>query len=154
PIGTIDADGHICGGHMQYERWYPTAITLANGKIVVIGGRDSEGNGDATPELYTPWSGWKALHEATSSVIQNDWFYRRAWVDSDGKINMFEANGPAAKVMVMDPSGNGSISIVGELPFATTQADPAIMFAQNKVLVLAANGDAWIMDMTGEVPTF
>ncbi len=54
---------------MQYERWYPTAVTLANGKIVVIGGRDGEGIGDGTPELYTPWSGWKALGPVQPATV-------------------------------------------------------------------------------------
>ncbi len=53
PVGTVEGD-HICGGHMQFERWYPTAITLANGKIVVLGGQDGQGVGVGTPELYTP----------------------------------------------------------------------------------------------------
>ncbi len=70
---------------------------------------------------------------------------------------MFEANGTAAnpgKVMVMDPSGDGRIAVVGTLPFVASQPDPAIMFEQNKVLILADNGDAWVMDMSGDTPTF
>src|SRR5262245_25610080 len=156
PIGTVEGD-HICGGHMQFERWYPTAITLANGKIVVLGGQDGLGVGVGTPELYTPFSGWRTLDGATSDVIKNDWWYPRAWLDADGKINIFEATSTPAqpgKVMLMDPSGDGQISVVGTVPFETSWTNPAIMYEQNKVLALANNGDAWIMDMSGDVPTF
>ena len=62
--------------------------------------------------------------------------------------------GQPANVMLMDPSGDGQVSVVGSLPFETSEANPAIMYEQNKVLVLANNGDAWIMDMSGDAPTF
>jgi len=156
PIGTVEGD-HICGGHMQFERWYPTAVTLANGKIVVMGGRDGTGDGVGTPELYTPFSGWRTLDGATSEVIKNDWDYPRAWLDSDGMINCFESTSTAAqpgKLMLMDPSGDGRVTVVGTVPFVTSNANPAIMYDENKVLALANNGDAWIMDMSGNVPTF
>src|SRR5262245_36362199 len=156
PIGTVEGD-HICGGHMQFERWYPTAVTLANGKIVVMGGRDGTGDGVGTPELYTPFSGWRTLDGATSEVIKNDWDYPRAWLDSDGMINCFESTSTAAqpgKLLLMDPSGDGRVTVVGTLPVVTSSANPAIMFEQNKVLAVANNGDAWIMDMSGAVPTF
>ncbi len=155
-VGEVHGD-HICGGHMQFERWYPTAITLANGKIVVLGGQDGHGVGVGTPELYTPFSGWRTLDGATSDVIKNDWWYPRAWLDADGKVNIFEATSTAAqpgKVMLMDPSGDGQVTVVGNLPFETSEANPAIMYEQNKVLALANNGDAWIMDMSGDAPTF
>src|SRR5262245_40340220 len=156
PIGTVEGD-HICGGHMQFERWYPTAVTLANGKIVVMGGRDGTGDGVGTPELYTPFSGWRTLDGATSEVIKNDWDYPRAWLDSDGMINCFESTSTAAqpgKLLLMDPSGDGRVTVVGTLPVVTSNANPAIMYDENKVLALANNGDAWIMDMSGNVPTF
>ena len=142
---------------MQFERWYPTAVTLANGKIVLMGGQNGHGGGVGTPELYTPHSGWRTLDGATSSIIANHWWYPRAWLDADGKINIFEVMVPAgqpAKVMLMDPSGDGQVTVVGSLPFETSEANPAIMYEQNKVLVLANNGDAWIMDMSGDAPTF
>ena len=129
-VGEVH-DDHICGGHMQFERWYPTAITLASGKIVVLGGRDGDGTGVGTPELYTPHSGWRTLDGATSDVIANDWWYPRAWLDSDGMINMFAANATVAqagKVMLMDASGDGSIAVAANLPFAASQASPGIMY--------------------------
>ena len=122
-----------------------------------MGGQNGDGGGVGTPELYTPHSGWRTLDGATSDVITNHWWYPRAWLDADGKINIFEAMVPAgqpANVMLMDPSGDGQVSVVGSLPFETSEANPAIMYEQNKVLVLANNGDAWIMDMSGDAPTF
>jgi hypothetical protein len=155
-VGEVHGD-HICGGHMQFERWYPTAVTLASGKIVVLGGQGGNGVGVGTPELYTPYSGWRTLDGATSDVIRNDWWYPRAWLDADGKINIFEATSTTAqpgKVMLMDPSGDGQVAVVGTVPFETSGANPAIMYEPNKVLALANNGDAWIMDTSGDAPSF
>jgi hypothetical protein len=55
-----DSVSPLADGPMSYERWYPTAIELANGKILILGGIDMDGNGnDGVPELYTPYGGWK-----------------------------------------------------------------------------------------------
>jgi hypothetical protein len=57
-------------------------------------------------------------------------------------------------IHVIDPSGDGRITTVGNLPFQTNNALPAIMFEQDKVLILGADGSAWIMDISGDVPSF
>ena len=56
--------------------------------------------------------------------------------------------------MVMDPSGNGTLTKVAELPFTTKPSLPAIKFAADKVLMLDDKGGAWVMDMSGDKPTF
>ena len=59
---------HVVAGRTdaRIERWYPTVVELANGKILVLGGRDMDGVGVGTPELYTPGEGWKPLTGAYS----------------------------------------------------------------------------------------
>ena len=54
----------------------------------------------------------------------------------------------------MDASGNGTVRVVGRTPFAQSDTLPAIMYDTDKVLTLDTRGDAWIMDMSGPVPTF
>ncbi len=143
-------------GDMAYQRWYPTAIHLANGKILMVGGRDGNGQGVGMPELYTPGIGWKSLTGAYSPDIAADWWYPRTWLNSDGKVVMFGTEGVNKNftVMVMDPSGNGMLNVVGPLPFQTSNNLPAIKYEKDKVLVLAVDGSAWIMDISGEVPSF
>ncbi len=137
-------------GDMAYARWYGTPVTLSNGKILQLGGKDGAGLGVGVPELYTPGIGWKTLGGAQSAVIANDWYYPRAWLASDGRVVLLQN----ANVAVMDPSGNGSLRIVGATPFAEAYTLPSIMFDKDKVLSLDARGNAWVMDMSGPVPTF
>ena len=56
-------------GPMSYQRWYPTVVELANGKVLILGGCDMTGKGVGMPELYTPGAGWKSLTGAYSSAI-------------------------------------------------------------------------------------
>jgi Bacterial lectin/Galactose oxidase-like, Early set domain/RTX calcium-binding nonapeptide repeat (4 copies) len=144
-------------GPMRYQRWYPTVVELANGKVLILGGCDMTGQGVGMPELYTPGAGWKSLTGAYSSVIAKDWSYPRAWLAPNGKVFLFDANSTAgnpADVMVMDPSGNGTLTKVADLPFTTGWQLPSIKFASDKVLILDNQGGAWVMDMSGDVPTF
>ena len=146
-------------GDMAYQRWYPTAINLANGKVLIVGGKDGAGNGVGTPELYTPDVGWKSLTGAYSADIGQNWWYPRTWLNSDGDVILFGTGGggtgPAAfDVFTMDPSGNGSIEKVATLPFEAHRSLSAIMFETDKVLLLGGDGSTWIMDISGEQPTF
>lgn len=57
---------------MFYKRWYPTLVTLANGEMAVLGGREERSTPSspalyaATPEVYTPGTGWRTLTNATN----------------------------------------------------------------------------------------
>ena len=137
-------------GDMEYARWYGTPVTLSNGKILQLGGKNGAGAGVGVPELYTPGMGWKVLPGAQSAIVANDWWYPRAWLASDGRVVLLQN----ANVAVMDGSGNGTIRVVGATPFAQSDTLPSIMFDKDKVLTLDARGNAWVMDMSGPVPTF
>jgi len=144
-------------GDMAYARWYPTTISLANGKIIMLGGKDINGKGVGTPELYTPDVGWKTLTGAYSAEVAKDWWYPRTFLNGDGNVVLFGTTNDAGArytVQIMDPSGNGSIKTIGQLPFETAAGMPAIMFDQNKTLIIGADGGAWIMDIGGDAPTF
>ncbi len=137
-------------GPMSYQRWYPTVVELANGKVLVLGGCDMTGAGVGMPELYTPGVGWKSLTGANSKAISDAWFYPRAWLEPNGKVLLFTGAG----VLALDPSGNGTLAKVADLPFTTVGEFPAVKFAPDKVLILDNQGGAWVMDMSGDVPTF
>lgn len=137
-------------GPMSHERWYPTVVELANGKILVLGGCDMTGKGVGMPELYTPGVGWKSLTGASSSAIGDGWWYPRAWLAPNGKVVLLNHTG----LLALDPSGNGTLTKVADIPFKTNGDLPAIKFAADKVLILDDQGGAWVMDMSGDVPTF
>jgi PKD repeat protein len=42
------------GSDMNYERWYPTATTMADGRVFVTSGDDANGTRVQTPEIYDP----------------------------------------------------------------------------------------------------
>ena len=140
-------------GDMAFARWYATTISLPSGQILVLGGSNQSGQGIGTPELYTPGEGWRTLQGASDAGIASGWSYPRAWVGSSGEVIYFAAGG-ATKVMAIDPSGDGSVRQIGTLPFSSDGVSPSIMYENGKVLIMAANGDLWTMDITGATPVF
>jgi len=45
---------------MQHGRWYPTATTLGDGRVMLFSGLDVNGGTTPTVEIFTPGSGWSA----------------------------------------------------------------------------------------------
>lgn len=143
-------------GDMTFGRWYPTALTLANGKTLVLGGRDGSGAGVATPEIYTPGVGWKTLDNAAPAALGTGWFYPTTWVASDGRIVTLSTTGPAASstLLAMDASGDGRVLGSYAVPFKKRPDQPAIMFDKDKALVLASDNSVWIVDFSAAQPKF
>ena len=146
-------------GEMEHPRWYPTAVTLANGTILVLGGKGgAEHGGDGAspyPELYTPGVGWKMLTGAAEPSFETNWNYPRAWLKSNGEVVVYGPNSGLGKgIYSIDPTGDGAVRKIGELPFAISQSGPAVMFAPDKVLALAVKGNLWQIDYSGAAPRF
>ena len=153
---TLDADYQLGGG-----RFYPTTVSLSTGQIVILGG-----NGDirATPEIFTLGEGWRELSGATDADLGNSWWYPRSWVTQDGEIMYIAVNagnqsGTIAasenlEIMILDPSGDGSIRQVGTVPFDMDVTSGAVMYDVGKIVMMDAYGDLWYMDINGDVPTF
>ena len=141
-------------GPMAFARWYPTLITLDTGQLLILGGADLSGTGVGYPEIFTPGAGWRTLTGAYIAEIANGsgFYYPRAWQASDGKVITVAADGSA--VYAIDPSGNGQVSVVGQAPVSLNFSEPAIMFAQDRCLILGSDGSAWVMDISGPTPVF
>ena len=148
-------------GHLNYPRWYGSLISLGGGRFLEIGGESSatqpdaaqthSGGGSAIPELFTPGEGWKALPGAASADIEANWFYPRVWMSSSGKIFGYSSGDGLFQI---DPTGQGSVTNLGQTPFVSGAANPAAMFTPDKVLTIDNHGNAWIMDISGPTPTF
>ncbi len=143
-------------GDMTYARWYPTEITLANGKILALGGRDGDLKGVSTPELYTPGVGWTTLNGATTDLFAKGWFYPQTWLASDGRAVALTSSGPkgSSTVVTFDPSGEGRIVSTSLMPFKKFPDAPGVMFAQDKILTLGYLNTAWIVDISGQQPKY
>lgn len=138
-------------GDMTYARWYPTLVTLANGKTAVFGGSDGNGIGVATPELYTPGVGWSTLDGAKTDALKTGWFYPASWLLSDGRIAALSS---AGNVTMLDPSGTGKVLATYKTPFLKSNEMPSIMFDVDKAMTIANDGSVWIMDFSTGVPKF
>ncbi len=50
-------------GHMAHGRWYPTLVTLGDGRVLAASGLNEGGNLNDTIEVYSPQADtWQALH--------------------------------------------------------------------------------------------
>lgn len=143
-------------GDMAFERWYNAVLTLGDGTILTIGGRDGAGRGVGTPEFYTPGEGWTTLTGAANSTIAGDWWYPRSWLKSDGTVLVIESSGTAnnTKVFILDTDGTGSMTQIGNLPFTTTDDTPSIMIGTDLALIMDNRGNLWTLDFSGNTPVF
>jgi hypothetical protein len=51
-------------GGMAHGRWYATATTLGDGRVLAFSGLDENGNTNSTIEMYTVASGWSGPYQA------------------------------------------------------------------------------------------
>ena len=49
---------------MAHGRWYPTVLTLGDGRIMTFSGVDENVNTNSTVEFYTVGSGWSQPYRA------------------------------------------------------------------------------------------
>ena len=95
---------------------------------------------------------WKAPGRR---YFRRNWWYPRAWLESDGEVFLFGARPNIDRgVYRMDPSGDGRIRQVGELPFDHDTALPAILYRTDRVLAMDQDGDLWDINIGGATPTF
>lgn len=141
------------GEPMHFPRWYPSATTLWDGRILVQGGTTRyQGDPILTPEIYEPGVGWKLLTGAeSSSLYTNGWSYPRTWVTPAGKVFGIAGH----KMYYINPEGNGSIQELGNLPITVGgSGSSAVMFDEGKVLQLGGSGGkkAIVIDMNFDPP--
>jgi hypothetical protein len=139
---------------MAFPRWYPTAITLPNGEILIHGGTASTAfTPMSTPEIYNEQTGYRSIFGAlgnlpagtaptqTNSYLAYDggetrWYYPRSFVARDGRV--FVISGQAK--YYLNPLGDGSIQMLqnfeGDNRGVTSTA---VMYAPGKVLQLGGS---------------
>ncbi|MEO0944669.1 MAG: Ig-like domain-containing protein, partial [Pseudomonadota bacterium] len=162
---TSDNDLEFVPEYMMADgRFYPTMVSLSTGQLVILGG--DSGGGVATPEIFTNGEGWTKLNGATDPDVGANWWYPKAWVNKEGKILYIAVDGGGGlqnggvnaagtfEVMELDPSGDGSIRQVAEVPFQMDVRSTAVMYDIGKVVIMDHNGDLWKMDFNGAAPTF
>lgn len=127
----FDGNGWQPSGRMHYPRWYPTLVTLGNGRVVALSGNQTPGANATVPER---WDGgeWTAL----SSAVQQLPTYPRAFVEpKNGRV--FVAGDLQSRVL--DPSGTGSWSLGPARRVADRNYGAAVML-DSKVLYAGGGG--------------
>jgi hypothetical protein len=81
-------------------RWYPTAVTLPDGGILVLFGSDQNGQQRGTIQVWKDGH-WRDLDNVTFTGAP---FYPRLHVVADGRVFM---SGPPALTQFLDTSGHG-----------------------------------------------
>lgn len=155
-VTTYSTDGGLqAGPGMQWDRWYPTANTLPDGRILVEGGSTNgfDDGGVLTPEIYTSGQGWTTLSGINSDYAYGDdqkrWWYPRSWVAPDGRV--FGISGTNMYYIDVDGSGgSGSLTEAGTFPGTNISAtSTAVMYRPGKILQVgggAISNEDWDND--------
>ncbi len=70
-------------GSMAGGRWYPTILTLGDGRVLAVSGLDQFGNLNVNPEIYSASTNkWSRYSQTTSNIPQ----YAHLFLLSDGRI--------------------------------------------------------------------
>ncbi len=156
-----DENWHAAGNMASGGRWYPTTLSLGNGKVLT-------GMGSSTnvrnPDLWDPDEGWQVLNGADLVSLRtrrggggNQWFPQLS-LAPDG--NIFHYWDPL-ETHLINPSGNGTTA---HLSASTDDANHGtgvqLMFDAGKLMISGANDGGWsantnkafIVDLNASMP--
>ena len=143
---------------MSVGRWYPTATTLSDGRILVLGGETNCANCDApVPEIYDPVSNtWSQLPLASLAIP----YYPHAFVLPDGKVGVTSTTREPTATRVLDVATQSWTTTDSRL----LDAYSAAMYLPGKVLKTGTatgsddNGPsastAYVIDWTAPSPAW
>jgi hypothetical protein len=137
------------GTRMAKGRWYPTALTLANGEVLALAGTDITGVNVQVPEIWNG-SGWRQLTGARKGLP----WYPRSFVAPNGQI--FVA-GERQTTMYLSTSGSGAWITVGDRLRPNRNYGAAVMYQPGKVLYAGGGrttNTAEIIDLNRGAPAW
>ena len=146
---------------MTYKRWYPTAVTLADGRVFVMSGYGDCYNASclqAVPEIFDPRTNtWSALPAASYKTPSYPFLFQL----SDGRILNAGSYEGTIDTRVLDLNTN-AWTIVDSRPI---DAGSAVMYAPDKIMkagkwansdtpYVAAHANTYVMDASQPSPTW
>ena len=117
-------------GSMSEGRWYPSAVTLPNGEIVVLAGTNEVGAQNSVPEVFNSSNtSWRLLGGARLNLP----YYPLTFLGPQGTVFMA---GPDRGSRVLDPAGTGSWKALYYSTFGYRDWGTAVMYQPGKVLLI------------------
>jgi galactose oxidase len=160
------AGGHIQDGHgdnqvclydwrinaweplpqMVNGRWYPSAVTLGDGTILVCSGSYFDGVRN-TPNNEVPqiWNGqgWRSLAPREQLSL-----FPRFHLAPDGRVFVCGTN---AECFLLDTAGDGNWTSIGKRALGPRDYAPSAMYAEGKVIYIGGGNDDGTQLPTNEV---
>jgi hypothetical protein len=134
---------------MRYARWYPTNTTLANGDILILGGRDENGLNVKEHELWSNGT-VRVLSTATMSLP----LYPRAFLAPDGRVYVA---GGTRTTRYLDLSGTGVWTLGPSRLYGLRDYGAAVMYEDGKILYVGGGrttNTAEIIDLKSAAPAW
>lgn len=142
------------GAPMLYKRWYPTLVAMANGDLVILGGREEKDipTYATTPEVFNPSVGFRSLTGAASNeaygATRGSWRYPTGFLAPNGKVFIL---GHAGQTFWLDPAGNGSF-VKGNINVPRgAWSLPSVMYAPGKILSIRTDKRAVVVDLNAPI---
>src|SRR5262245_9476483 len=144
---------------MHVARWYPTALALADGRVIALGGEITPGVLATTPEVYDPVTNtWTLLSGSTPQALGvNEEEYPFAYQLPDGRL--FVVAGTDLRSRFLDVGAQSWTLLPGQAP---VPSGTSIQYRPGKVL--SAGGgtgnanpvrpDAAVIDLTQPSPAW
>src|SRR5690242_3169876 len=136
----------------QMRRWYPTALTLADGNILVLSGSFQDGNGQTVVvDLLQVWE-----NGAWTSIKKNDGgdlnyiglpLYPRLHLATDGRVFM---SGTIARTLQLKIAAPGEWTEVGYRALGQRDYCPAVMYDTDKIIYIGGGNDGTTHEPTAE----
>ncbi len=145
---------------MADGRWYPTLLSLGDGRIFALSGLGTGGADNRVPEIYDRFVGWHALPASPF-----DWpLYPHMFLLRNGKLlyaGGYMGGAAGAVPGVTDPVTGGFSAIPATAQYAQRDQAASVMLppAQAQRFLTVGGGDpatadVAIVDMTAATPTF
>src|SRR6185369_2446208 len=141
------------GDEMAKGRWYPTALTMADGEVLVLSGLEYPGEVNELPEMWktNEGGGWRALTGALRALPKYPYLH----LAPDGRA--FVA-GPEQTSLYLDTSGTGSWSLGPIRTRRDRSAGSSVMYADGKILMMGGGtpptSTAEVIDLGAASPSW
>jgi hypothetical protein len=157
---------------MAYRRWYPTLLSLADGRQLVMGGRmdPPKSGGDlstesaaktaasgatyaSTPEIWSASTGWQTMTGAASDTVfgksDTQWYYPRAWVAPNSKVFVLSNSGA---MWQMNPDGLGTLTKLKGTVNSSNARLQSVMYQPGRILTIRDGQQTATIDINADTP--